>query len=387
MKQLWNNCIGAAAVFMLFTGMPAAAALNDDLQDLVFQSEALEGELSTLELNASSVCSPLLQVNQMARDMVNAIAAVDESLSAPLQIDADTLDALEQLSVTNLSLANEALRLSLDLQQLDNAASVLTVKDGITAMLQLSDDIGTMADRIGEMADKILVMADNIDIMADRIIATQEIQSANMTSSVDTLLQTQTNALTLVSVIETSTRELDYDALISDGMELSSRMHSVMLSPWTMKYQLQSVADDVESFLEQVTALSNGVESDAANGTLYIDGTSMMQLYDMSVMLTFIATAVDGYVIAIEGLEPSTSTLTLKDSLGSMLQLSADIGVMADRIGEMGDTILLMADNIGMVADTFITTQQFQSANLFATQNSVLAAQQMAIAIIVSREL
>ena len=387
MKQLLNNCIAAAAVFMLFMGMPAAAALNEDLQGLLLQSEALEDELGTLELNASSVCSPLLQVNKMARDLVNSITAVDESLSAPLQIDADTLDALGALSVSSLSLANEAMRLSLDLQQLDNAASVLTVKDGITSMLQLSDDIGTMADRIGEMADKILVMADNIDLMADRIIATQEIQSQNMTSTTETLLQTQTNALMLVSVIETSTRELDYNALISDGMELASRMHSVMLSPWTMKYQLRSVADDVESFREQVTELSNSINNDAANGTLYIDGMSMMQLYDLSTMLTFIATAVDGYVIAIEGLEPSTSTLTLKDSLGSMLQLSADIGVMADRIGEMGDTILVMADNIGMVADTFIATQQFQSANLFATQNSVLAVQQMAIAIIVSRGL
>lgn len=387
MKQLWNNFIGAAAVFMLFMGMPAAAALKEDLQNLAVQSETFRSELSTLELNASSVCAPLVQANQKARDMVNAISAVDDNLSAPLQVDAEILDALELLSVTNLGLANEALRLSLDLQQLNNTASVLTIKDGITSMLQLSDDIGTMADRIGEMADKILVMADNIDIMADRIIATQEIQSANMTTSIDTLLQTQTNALTLVSVIETSTRELEYDALITDGMELSSRMHAVMLNPWMMNNQLQGVADDVKIFLQQVTALSNAIKSDAANGTLYIDGTSMMELYDMSTMLTFIATAVDGYVIAIEGLEPSTSTATLEDSLNSMLQLSADIGIMADRIGEMGDTILAMADNIGMVADTFITTQQFQSANLFQTRNSVLAAQEMAIAIIVSRGL
>lgn len=387
MKQLWNDFISTAAVFMLFMGMPAAAALNEDLQDLVLQSETFRSELSTLELNASSVCAPLVQMNQKARDMVNAISTVDDSLSAPLQIDAETLNALEQLSVTNLGLANEALRLSLNLQQLENAASTLTLKDGITSMLQLSDDIGTMADRIGEMADKILVMADNIDIMADRIITTQEIQSANMTTSIDTLLQTQTNTLTLVSVIETSTRELEYDAIITDGMELSSRMHSVMLNPWTMKYQLKNVADDVKVFLQQVTALSSAIESDAVNGTLYIDGTSMMQLYDMSTMLTFIATAVDGYVIAIQGLEPTTSTTTLKDSLNSMLQLSADIGIMADRIGEMGDTILAMADNIGMVADTFITTQQFQNANLFATRNSILTAQEMAIAIIVSRGL
>ncbi|MFT7879518.1 MAG: hypothetical protein ABXS91_03900 [Sulfurimonas sp.] len=387
MKQLWNNFIGAAAVFMLFMGMPAAAALKEDLQGLLLQSQSLESELSILELNASSVCAPLVQVNQKARDMVNTISAIDDSLSAPLQVDAELLDALEDLSTTTLSMANETLRLSLDLQQLDNAASTLTLKNGITSMLQLSDDIGTMADRIGEMADRILVMADNIDIMADRIIATQEIQSANMTSSTETLLQTQTNALVLVSVIETSTRELNYNTLITDGMELSSRMHSVTFCPCTMQYQLQSIADDVENFRQEVTALSNSIKDDMANGTFYVDETTIMQLYDLSTMLTFIATAVDGYLIAIEGLEPSTETVTLKESLNSMLQLSADIGIMADRIGEMSDTILAMADNIGMVSDSFITTQQFQSANLFAVQNSILAAQQMAIAIIVSRGL
>jgi hypothetical protein len=386
MKKLLNRCF-TAALFMLLTGVQAAAALNDDLQDLIAHSTALQNELVSLELDASSVCSPLLQANQMARDMANAVTAVDGSLSAPLQVDAATYDALDTLSQMNLGLANEALRLSLDLQQLENAASVLTLKDGITAMLQLSDDIGTMADRIGEMADRILVMSDNIGIMADRILLTQQIQSQNLTSTTQTLLQTQTNMLTLVSVVETSTRALDYDALFSDGMELSSRMHAVMLSPWTMKYELQQVAEDVRTYLEQVAALNGAVENDAANGTLYIDGTTIMQLYNLSTMLTFLATAVDGYIVAIEGLEASTSAPTLKDSLGSMLKLSADIGSMADSIGEMADTILAMADNIGMVGDEIVATQQFQSANLFAVQNSVLATQMMAINIIVARGL
>jgi hypothetical protein len=386
MKKLLNRYF-TAALLVIFTGIQADAALNDDLQDLIAQSTALQNELGSLELNASSVCSPLLQANQMARDIANAVTAVDGSLSAPIQVDAATYDALDTLSQMSLGLASEALRLSLDLQQLENAASVLTIKDGITAMLQLADDIGTMADRIGEMADRILVMSDNIGIMADRILATQQIQSQNLTSTTQTLLQTQTNTLLLVSVIETSTRALDYDVLFSDGMELSSRMHSVMLSPWTMKYELQRVAEDVRTFLSQVAALSGAVENDAANGTLYIDGTTIIQLYDLSTMLTFVATAVNGYIIAIESLEARTSEPTLKDSLDSMLQLSADIGSMADSIGEMADTTLAMADNIGMVGDEIIATQQFQSANLFAVQNSVLAAQMMAINLIVARGL
>ena len=316
-----------------------------------------------------------------------AVTAVDENLSAPLQVDADTYAALDALFQYGLSLSNEALRLSLDLRQLENAASPLSIKDGITAMLQLSDDIGTMADRIGEMADRILLMADNIDTMADRILETQELQSQNLVATTQTLLQTQENTLTLVSVIETQTRTLQYDALLAEGMDLYYRMQSVMLNPWTMKFRLRDVAEDVRDYLSQVTALSDGVALDAENGTFYVDTESMMQLYGLSTMLTFVATAVDGYVIAIEGLQVTTSTATLKDVMKSMLQLSGDIGVMADRIGEMADTILVMADNIGMVADDIVAVQQFQSANLTAVQASILGAQQMVIAVTVEEGL
>lgn len=384
---LKNRFAAVALVLLALTQTAGASVLNDDLQNLVAEAGLLESELGTLELNAETVCAQLLHANQAARDMLSAVTAVDESLGAPLQVDAATFDALDALSQTSLALADEALRLSLDLGQLQDATSVLTLKDGITAMLQLSDDIGTMADRIGEMADRILVMADNIDVMADRIVTTQEIQSQNMTSSTQTLLQTQTNMLTLVSVVETQSRTLEFTALVEDGMELYWRMHAVMFSPWSMKYQLRDIAEEVREFLEQVTALNAALEGDAVQGTFYLNSGSLMQVYEVATMLTFIATAVDGYVVAIDGLSGSTPTLALRDSMKSMLQLSADIGTMADRIGEMADVILSMADNIGMAGDEIVATQRFQSANLTAVQESVLAAQLMVIAITVEEGL
>ncbi len=79
--------------------------------------------------------------------------------------------------MTVLNISNESLRLSLDLKALSTVSRAITLKDGMTAMLQLSDDIGTRADRIGEMSDKILVMSDNIGVMADRILVSQQLQS------------------------------------------------------------------------------------------------------------------------------------------------------------------------------------------------------------------
>ena len=68
--------------------------------------------------------------------------------------------------------------------------------------------------------------------------------------------------------------------------------------------------------------------------------------------------------------------------MGSMLRLSEDIGIMADRILEMSDQILAMADNIGVQADQIVLVQQAQNTNIAATQAAILAAQQLTIAII-----
>jgi len=388
MKRIFRHLLGAAAVTLLLAGQNLLADTpNASLQSLVTELNALDAEISSLQLSADNVCAPMAQVTRAARDAADAVKAVDESLAAPLQVDAATYDALDALVLTSLHIANEALRLSLNLQQLQGAASSLTIKDGMTAMLQLSDDIGTMADRIGEMADRILVMSDNIGLMADRILATQEIQSQNMTMTVQTLLQTQTNVLTLVSYVETQSYAVQLDTLYADGMALSARIMAVAFNPFTMKYQMQLAAGDVRSYLAEVDAVFAVIRTDAAAGTFYVDAATLTKIYNLSTMLTFVATASEGLAVAIDGLDAITSTPSLNSSLDSMLQLSGDIGTMADRIGEMGDVILAMADNIGMVADGMVATQQLQSANLAAVQQSILNAQEIVIAITVARGL
>lgn len=74
-------------------------------------------------------------------------------------------------------------------------------------------------------------------------------------------------------------------------------------------------------------------------------------------------------------------------SLKSMLQLSADIGSMANRILEMADQILAMADNIGMQADQILATQAAMNGSVATTQAGILNAQTAVIGIIVVRRL
>ena len=378
----------AVATITLFSA-PARADVATDLQALNTQATALQSYLEGVQLNADSatLCGPLVQANNLARDMVNSITAVDESLAAPLQLDADVLAGIEGLSNTTLSLANEALRLSVDLQSLSTAVDMITLKDALAAMLQLSTDIGAMADRIGEMADNILVMSDNIGLMADRILLTQELQNRNVELTINSILQTQTNTLALVSVVEDSTYELDFARLISEGDLLAARMGAVAFSPWTLDDQLAAVRDDVKVFLAELQSVQDALVNDSTMNTLDISYDALIQLGNLSLMLTSLAGAVDGYVIAIEGMQAFTSSATLADALHSMLAMSADIGSLSNTILQMADRILLMSDNIGMQADQIVLTQQAMNLNVATTQSAILGAQQMAIGIIAARSL
>ncbi|MBA3003336.1 MAG: hypothetical protein FP813_05720 [Desulfurivibrio sp.] len=383
---------GLFAILFIFAGagLPsgqAQAALATDVQNLVVQAQRLDAQLQGIALSADSICGPLVQGDQAARALLYSISQVNENMAAPLQIDSETLAALEALSAVYPSLATQSLRLSVDLGVVSQVAPAITLKDGIVAMLQLSDDIGAMADRIGEMADKILVMSDNIGLMADRIILTQQIQNQNILVTQQSMLQTQTNILALVSVLESESYNLSLEKLVLDGQLLAARMAAVVLSPWTMKTQLSTVATDVQTYLGKVKADQATMIQNSGTSTTYINTTPLLNLGNLSTMLTSLASAMNVYVLAIDSLKTITSSTTLSASLKSMLQISADIGLMANRILEMGDLTLAMADNIGMTADQILATQQLQNINVATTQASILAAQNVAIGIIVARKL
>lgn len=376
-----------SVVCLLLPVGSARAELYNELQALVSQAQTLDAQLKSITLTADSVCGPLVAANQSARDLVNSIAVVNQELAAPLQIDSTTLASLETLSSTTVSLANESLRLSLDLKNLTVLANAFTLKDGMVAMLQLSDDIGSMADRIGEMADKILVMSDNIGLMADRILVTQQLQNQNILLVQQGLLQTQQNSLAIVSVVETATTDLSISQLIVEGNLLAAQLSAIVLNPFTMKTQLQYAAASVRSYLDKVKAAHATVLAQSTDSTSYVSSMSLLHQQNLAIMTTSLGTVLEGYMVAISGIQAITSSSNLADSLKSMLQMSADIGLMGNRILEMGDVILVMADNIGMVADQILVAQQLQSANLATTQASVLAAQLFAVNLIKTRSL
>ena len=382
--KLWLSIL----LVSILTGTASAAKpaplspLATDLTALVTEAETVNTQLAGITLTGDNLCNELLTAHQSAEALIINIENVNASLTAPLSTDADALQALDDLSAVFVSMANASTGLSLDLATLNNTTDMLNISSGLTAMLRLSDDIGTMADRILEMSDKILVMADNIGLMADRIIVTQQIQSDNLALTQASLLATQQNALALVSVVNTSTYENDFNAQTLAGNILTADIATTLLTTLNMANQWAAIATDADGLKTQVAATHEAITAAAKANTLYVDVNSYTALADMGIMVSSMTTAMQGLMLATEGLSSATDPSTLDASMNSVLQLSADIGVMADRILEMADLILAMSDNIGLTADQIIATQQLQSTNYAATLASVEIMQAAAISII-----
>ncbi|NOR56086.1 MAG: hypothetical protein GQ531_07735 [Sulfurovum sp.] len=376
-----NNILKFFAALALSASL-LQADLKTDLANINNSMLELNSSISTVELTSNSMCASLISLNQQAKDIVDTLIITNNNFSTPITLDDETLLLTENLFVTVASLSNQSSLLSNDITLLQADTDTSTLSDGISSMLKLSSDIGEMADRIGEMADNILIMSDNIGLMADRILETQVIQSENLLLTQNSVLQTQTNTLALVSVVETASYDISLDTLITEGNILVAKMVFVTLNPWNMSRELEDVQTDVNNYLSQVEQFKALLNTDMDQNTMYINSDTLNSLVNLSMIMTSIGVVMDGYGISIEASQIFTRESTLLDAMGSMLSLSEDIGKMSNSILEMADQILLMADNIGLAADQILLTQELQSINIATTQVSVLAAQQLAIGII-----
>lgn len=385
MKKLFIQKAAAIVSLLLmsaFISTANASQLSTDLQNLLVEAQSVNAQIGGTTLTSENMCSGLLSINKSSEAFIENIESVTAGLSAPVTIDTASLQALDDLSAEFISMADSSTALSLNLTALNSTTDMLAISNSLSAMLRLADDIGKMADRILEMSDKILIMADNIGLMADRIIITQQIQSDNLALTQSSILATQTNSIALVSVVDTTTYNADFDAQTLSGNILSFDIAATALNIFNMAREWSSIATDIDALKAQIETTHAAITGASETNTVYVDVDSYTALADMSIMVSSVAIATQGLALATEGLSPITSDSKLEPSMDSILQLSADIGVMANRILEMADLILAMADNIGLTADQVIATQQLQSTNYAATLGSVEATQSIAIGII-----
>lgn len=366
------------ALVLTITALPARASLTTDLQNLVIQANALTSSLNLFSF-AEQSCSDLGLLNQDIEAFVATTEALTASLSDPLSVSTEDMDALDSLSGMTKEMAENSLRLSLEIQSIEDVAELFEYRAALSAMLRLSDDIGTMADRILEMADRILAMADNIGTMAERILITQQIQNSNVALTQGSLLITQQNMVLLSDSISSIIYNLTLAQITSDSNTLLDDMTVVALTEENMALELERLEASTSLLASGVVDIYTWMSVSSQGASHYIDGDTLTSLGDLTNIYTTLAFSLETYAATVNNLAPLTDTAILSDATASMLCLSADISVMAGRMMEMVDKIIVMADNIGLMADNIVATQELQQANIELTESSLLTAQSVTI--------
>lgn len=380
MKTLYRMLSGV--VLILGIVVPAHASLSTDLQSLATQGAVLRSSLASISVSQGTTCTQLGTLNTSVESYLASMQAVYNQLTVPLTLTTDELTSLDDLSAVARDMASDSVRIALELKTLDGVANLFEYRAALSAMLRLSDDIGTMANRILEMADRILAMADNIGLMADRILATQRLQSANMALIQASLLTTQQNMIALSGSLSTIGYNLSLGLLVNDTNLQVAEMNGITLDTSNMATQLSYLQTKTSLLMARNVALYDLMLQDSQRLSHYIDGDTLSRLADLSVAQQQLALMVERYAATINQLAPLTQTPILSDATRSMLRLTADVATMSKRIVEMNDKIIVMADNIGIMSGRIVETETIQQANIELTQQSILTAQNATISVI-----
>ena len=177
----------------------------------------------------------------------------------------------------------------------------------------------------------------------------------------------------------TSALATDLQDLVAQGNNVNTQLAAASLNIDNSCTELGSAIASVEAFTAAVKAVSGELSA-----PLSLDVDSITALDDLSIVSANIASVLPVLSADISAISANSDLADIQAALDTMLKLSDDIGIMADRILEMADKILLMADNIGLMADRILLTQQIQSSNLALTQAFMLSTQENMITLSVT---
>jgi hypothetical protein len=366
----------------LLFSLPAQAGLTTDLQNLAVNLDTIQNQLAWTQFTGGETCSQLGTLSASVEDYVRVAENIQAQLAAPLTLTTADLTSLDDLTNIAARLAQDSVRLSLELRSVEGIVDVFEYRAALSAMLRLSTDIGKMADRILEMADRILVVADDIGAMADRIVVTQQLQNANMAMIQQALLTTQQNMVAMSGSMSTIAYNVSLAQIKLDTQTLSASLDASSLTPSNMADKLAAVQLLVSALVLKTGAVADSATVSSKTMSQYINGDTLTLLGDLSVLNNGLSVSINTYASAINQLAPLTEAPVLRDATASMLTLTRDIGLMSNRIMQMSDKIIVMADNIGAMSGRIVETQTIQQSNSQMTLTNLQTAQNTTISMI-----
>ncbi|VAW97252.1 hypothetical protein MNBD_GAMMA22-2260 [hydrothermal vent metagenome] len=192
------------------------------------------------------------------------------------------------------------------------------------------------------------------------------------------VVMTMSNA---IAALDSATLNSNIDNLITQGNSLLVNIKGTVLTSASVSSQLSNIESEVINYQNQVTSVYDSIVAETGS-SLSLTDELLISFQTLSTVSSSIAIATIGLTVQLAEIASSTSTSSLDSSLTTLLRLSDDIGLMANRILEMANKILVMADNIGLMADRIIATQIIQSDNLKLIVDATLQTQTNTIEVI-----
>ncbi len=180
-----------------------------------------------------------------------------------------------------------------------------------------------------------------------------------------------------MAALDPITLTSEIDSLNQQGSDLVDSINSTILTPFTAAGRLAALETDMIDYSNNVFAVYDNILG-AAGSTMSLDNDLLTSLQELSSTMAALSQGTMGLSSQLAAIAGSG----MDSSFSSMLRLSDDIGVMANRILEMADKILLMADNIGLMADRILETQVIQNNNIELVINASLQTQRNMLALI-----
>jgi phosphatidylserine/phosphatidylglycerophosphate/cardiolipin synthase-like enzyme len=206
--------------FTLFFTSVVKADIHTDLTALNSNTQSLNSELTNLSMDQNASCSTLGSLNQGIQALTADMELIIASMST-FSVTTSDLDSLDSVSALIRNMSLEAVRLSNELMLIQTTTELFEYRAALSAMLQLSSDIGDMADRI---------------------IITQQLQSANLALTQASILTTMENMVVLSDTFSSLAYNTPLSSIITQSNILTSTMGNLTLTSTNMSSELENLA-------------------------------------------------------------------------------------------------------------------------------------------------
>jgi hypothetical protein len=180
---------------------------------------------------------------------------------------------------------------------------------------------------------------------------------------------------TFTKDVQATTLSTDLQSLVSQGNDINIQLSAMSLTKDNACSELGAAVTSVNAFITSINTVSGTISP------LSVDADSLTALDDLATLSMNTSSVLPVLSADLTALNLTSEMADIVAAMDAMLKLSDDIGVMANRILEMGDKILVMSDNIGTMADRILLTQQIQSTNMAMTQSFILSTQENIVAL------